>query len=445
MNLPTIEQGLLSSVTTLDDLRKIAEAKPRFKMYERVYELIVEYAAAHGTTAPESIIQTIEPEWTSLEGSFDYWYDKWIAGRRAFMLRNVLHQALNDTDKDEELVKPAAIIDSLQRAFGEIVASDVRDAYITDAMIAERYDKYTLRSQHFGSAGFQMWGIPTGIGAIDGSRQGWMPGELIGFYARPTVGKTWMLLREGVIAWLSGKRILLITPEMTPEQVALRTDALLAGHMGIPFSHSKVFAGDPSVQASYEQLASSVRNENRWYTVSDIGGREVRVSDTAALISRYKPDLVLIDGVSLLGNDQRSTQEWEKMKHVCYDLKRLTTVARVAMIVSHQAVNSRRGQRSNRDDGQGRGDDWVMPTLNDAAFGDAFVQAMSTVITMAPDRDSEFVRWYSIRKSRERNLEFKPRQALGWAVDRGQIVDLERCGEDITAITNELRSMGIIQ
>jgi hypothetical protein len=436
-----IEMGMINAISTEDHVEAIEEARPLFGHYEAAYIIARGYIRRFAAKPPLDVFKAQDEHWHETEGEFDYWFTEWLEARKFYATKKAMRDALESFEKTP--TSPNAAINSLIGSLQQIGVLDGVVIPATDAAIEDRYEKFKIRAQYHGKEGFRLWGIPTGISAIDASRQGWMPGELIGFYARPTVGKTWLLLREGVIAWMSGKRVLLISPEMPVSQIAYRIDALIAGQLGIPFSHQGAIAGNPELDQAYSDLATKIKGNERWWSVSDIDGRDVRVSDIANLAARYKPDLILVDGVSLLGDDQRASQEWEKMKHVCYDLKRFATTAEVAVICSHQATNSRRGQRGNRDVAQGRGDDWVMPTLNDAAFGDAFVQAMSTVFTMAPDAEVESIRWYSIRKTRERKMEARPRMAFGWDVDRGLIIDLGRHGDDLGAIHGELRAAGI--
>ena len=160
-------------------------------------------------------------------------------------------------------------------------------------------------------------------------------------------------------------------------------------------------------------------------------GRPIGIRDLKQLIGQFEPDMICIDGIMLMEDDKRG-EGWQKMENLAYGLKNLATAADLVIMVSHQAVNLSKGRRNPG--ALGRGDDFIMPTLNDASGGEGFGRACSTVFTMAPDQRSPYVRWFSLRKTRERQIEFKPRYALGWDVDRGNIVDLSRYGDDMLVI-----------
>lgn len=440
-SLPIIEMALINAAKSQEHFDAIEAAGPIFAHYDTAYATAKHYLETYTYPAPLDALRAIYEHWEATEGEFQYWFDMWIPARRIYAFRRAVGDAFKrfDENPDDADIVIRQFIENAQ----SIAASGSIDVHHTDELIEERYAKYKFRSERSQRSGFSLWGIPTGFTVIDSTRQGWMPGELVGFFSRPTVGKTWLLLRLGVIAWMSNRSVLLITPEMPAEQISYRLDALMAGHLGIPFSHKRALSGDPAIDAHYQALAERIRGNERWWTISDIGGRSLSVSDIASLTARFNPDLVLVDGVSLLSDDQRGKQEWERMKNVCYDLKRFATASKASVITSHQSVNSRRGSRSNRDAAQGRGDDWIMPSLNDSAYGDAFVQACSTIFTLAPDVDNPGIRWYSIRKTREREIPFEPRLAMGWDVDRGIIVDLGKWGSDIIQIQAALRSHGI--
>jgi len=67
---------------------------------------------------------------------------------------------------------------------------------------------------------------------------------------------------------------------------------------------------------------------------------------------------------------------------------------------------------------------------------------MSAVVSFAPDKDRGDIRWYSIRKMRERELEeLGQRYAMYWNVDAGRIVDLTQHGTDHTALRTALQQL----
>ena len=436
--LSTIEAGLVGSLTSADSLAEVQRAglsAEDFIVYGDVFRFLSTYLQQYQALPSRDQILARFPEWNPPQGDFRFWLDEKCRFTLAYRAQIAIKDALTAIEE-----RPETAIRELSVRLGDISLHTAGHIEATDATIGTRLERYQYRVEEFQrQKGQHIWGIPTGLRIIDETHQGWMPGELVGFYARPTVGKTWMLIRAGAIAWMyPSNRILFISPEMPANQIALRIDALLAGQLVYPFSHSKVYSGDPTMADKYQQLAGVVQQHERWFTVDSVGNRMPTVSDISALHKQLRPNLILIDGVSLLRDEQNAKSSWEQMRNICYGLKAFATTAQVAIIVSHQTVNTRRGHRGEMDVAQGRGDDWIMPSLNDAAFGDSFVQACSTIFTMCPDRDDPRIRWYSIRKTRERDIVFQPRLALAWNVDCGKIIDLGHLRQDMEAIRQQL-------
>ena len=434
----TLEAGLISSITSVERLTQVQIAGVQhsdFAVWHGVYGFILEYSAQYGGVPSPALIKSKWEEWSPPLGDFDYWLQEFVKRSTALKAEKLIRDAIADIEKN-----PNAAIPELISKLAGVQYLGNTHIVATDATIKDRLEKFRLRKQLYEeSNGNYLLGIPTGFSVIDQTRQGWMPGELIGFYARPTVGKTWMLVREAAVAWAAGYRVLLISPEVNVPFVSLRIDTFLGHYSGIPLSHSRIMSGDPSQEANYARLAEHVAQSERWWTVDSLNGKPLGLKDIRTFIKQLSPDLVCIDGVMLLHDDEGGKSSWEKMDNVCYGLKNLATAYDIAILMSHQSINSRKGQRSAGGAAQGRGDDWVMPTLNDAAGGEAFVRACTTIFTMCPDLTHANARWYSIRKSRERAFkEWKPRYCLLWDVDCGHIEDLSKYGEDMIVIEQML-------
>lgn len=382
----------------------------------------------------ELIKQKWGEEWQPPVGEFEYWLAEFIKHTAAFKAESIIRESIPGIEKF-----PDTAIPELITKLAAVQYSGNTHIVATDAGSNERFSKYLGRKQIWeDSGGSFLWGIPTGLDILDKTHQGWMDGELIGFYARPTVGKTWMLIREAVIAWANGYRVLLISPEVSAKHVALRIDVFMARAMGIVLSHKKIFEGHPDQAELYQKATQAIGQAERWWTVDSLQGRPLGLRDIRALAQQFEPDMILIDGIMLLEDDKRAREGWQKMDNLAYGLKNMATAMDLVIMVSHQAVNLSKGRRNTG--ALGRGDDFIMPTLNDASGGEGFARACTTVFTMCPDIKCPNLRWYSLRKTRERQIaDWKPRYAIGWDVDRGSVEDLSRYGEDMFVIEKILQ------
>lgn len=441
----TLEQGLLSAA--LQEPSKLAQLPLHgltiedFTDARDQLEFVLGYVEQYKCAPTHSILKQRYPNWAPPDGAFEYWVAQLRTHVQARRAQMAIRKALEHFDE------PAIAIPALALELSSISTVGVRNIMATDGAAAEHYQRYLHRQQLFLDGGpDHVVGIRTAFDCINQSHVGWLPGEMVGIIARPTVGKSWLLINEVANAWLQGYRVLFVSPEMPASQIALRIYAVLAHKLGIPFSHRMAYEGNPSIQPAFERLVSLLTESERWWTVDSInGGEALGVSDIRALQRQYQADVVGIDGISLLRNEQRAKQVWEEMRYNAYSLRTFATSTETVLLVSHQAVNAQKGVKDVSGAAgikatRGRGDDARMPTLNDAAHGEDFVRACSTIISLAPDQQRADIRWYSFRKTRERETPPVERMALHWDVDKGLIQDMGRFGENQGAILQAIKT-----
>lgn len=380
-----------------------------------VAEFVDDYRRRYKAFPAETTVAARVEGWAPVDGALDFWLDELRKATVARKAQAAMLEALEQFDEPESALAQLIVKLGTLRLMGAATVG------ATDSEILRRYERFEARAEAYEAAGGQAaLGLPTGFKPIAASGIGWMPGELIGVFARPATGKTWILAREAVEAWLAGYRVLFLSPEMPRQQLALRFDVLKAARLGIKLSHRMLTVGHPAMRAPYRELAEAVAQRGeRWWTVDSDEEGAFTLAKIEVYMQQLLPDIVFIDGASLIATKKR--EEWQAMKEVMYGLKALATAAGIPIMVSHQSVRRRVGAK---DVAGGRGDDWIMPSLADAAFGDAFVQAASTVITMCADRYRADVRWYSVRKVRDREPLPEPRYAMWVDFDHGRIEDL---------------------
>ena len=345
----------------------------------------------------------------------------------AQQVQDVLDRTIETHGED-----PAALIPNLVRELTALGGTLARATSYTDGRSIARLDEYAALAPQGGEGGM-MHGIPTGYSYFDATAQlGWLPGELIGIVARLYMGKSWLLIWHGVLAWLAGRRVLLLSPEMTRDEAEARFDAVLCGQRGVPVSVTELYRGYQPT-APQRALFAEVARRNDWITLTTEGGRPFSLSELPRAIRTHAPDLVLIDGLPLIrGEGGRGQQVWEQIKDLSYGLKDVATSAAVPIIVTHQA------NRAAKDTGK-------PPGLHEIGMGDAFAQACDKVLvmsTMAHEPDARRVTIQKFRKGRPLvggiRLYFDPEHGLlhevtdelpGRADGAGHIRDIDAPGE----------------
>lgn len=404
-----------------------------FQVYRDVFALLETHVLKYHSLPSDDEILGLQPEWRETTGSFDYWLDAFRNATGIYRAQALIYESYGKLQ--EEQGNSETIIGELADRLQSVVPQRIRNLRPTDSTIHDRLQRFYQRRDILVQNPDTVFGIRSGISLIDDSHMGWLPGDMVGVLARSGVGKTWFLIWQGVRAWIQGKRVLMISTEMPESQISIRTDAVMAGHIGIPISEKMLKAGHPSQEAAYEELAEVISRVGRWYTEdgSSLSG-SVGLSDIRRLVYQFQPDVILVDGISLLRYEGKSVQGWEQLKALSYDLKNYATAESLVVMVSHQVVRNPGG-------GKTRGSEFIMPNLNDVAYGDALVHACSTIIAMVADRENPLLRWYSVKKNRNGELDYISRLALGWLVDRGIIADLGRYRDDSDAVLDALRTL----
>lgn len=427
-----VEAGLLNAVnqSMANWLQVSSYATDDFSAHREIFQFIGQYLVQYGSLPSSSQINT-RFSWQPPVGDFAYWNTEM---KRYALARKVISAVQSGYS---QISDPHLALNTLLQNLSMIRASETTHIQSYDSGAVERLARFDFRTEYFWNNN-NMLGLPTGMAIIDNTGIGWTEGSLVGAYSRPGVGKTWWLMWEGIQAWKVGATVLAIVPEMPANELSIRIDTIMGNELGIPLDYNMLRRGDPAVRPNYSLLVQTLQQSQRWWMYDSLDQHAMGLGDIAALIRQHQPGIVLVDGVSLLRYEGRGAT-WEQMKDICYGLKALATIYSVPIIITHQATNSRRGQRGE-DDTQGRGDDFHMPNLNDAAYGDAIVQACSDIITFCAEPTNSNVNWYSIRKHRERGLADMPRR-MALAVDfgHGKIIDLSPLGYDVDRVSLESR------
>ena len=163
-----------------------------------------------------------------------------------------------------------------------------------------RLEEYKTRVDKRNRNGTSLMGIPTSFQSLNDYGVGWMPGELISMFARPTIGKTWMCVHSVATAIKAGFKTLFISTEMPAQSINMRLDVVLAYMMGYNLSHSSLRRGDKIDEEEYTKFLTHA-NQKSLLICDGISGKvSITIEDIATLLRQHKPEFVVIDGVYLL-------------------------------------------------------------------------------------------------------------------------------------------------
>lgn len=178
--------------------------------------------------------------------------------------------------------------------------------------------------------------IPTGLPELDEIIGGWNMGEeFVLLFARTGGLKTMLLLKHIVEAWRSGKRVGLLSPEMTPKKIGYRFDTLEAG-----FSNRALMRGFKA--DGYGQYINQLANGKHVplfvATPRDFDGSPTP-SKIRSWIKANNLDMVAIDGLKYMRDDRGGKYENERIRltNVSEDLMQVSQELEIPILTVNQA------------------------------------------------------------------------------------------------------------
>ena len=379
-----LEARLLASVPTIGHFQRLEElgiTETSFQVYGPMYRYIEQIVREHNHL----------PRLLDLKATFnvpehiqrkpqEY---EWLLGEFLKLTTVQRVQQVLDQTVEKYGEEPADLITALIRELTQLVLPNKRTGSISDQSANERMKSYAERIADEN----MVVGIPTGLRYFDSvHRLGWFRGELNGIVGRLYIGKSWMLIYHGAVAWLAGYRVLMLSPEMPKEEAEARLDCILFGLHGVDCDISELYRGyQPTPQQ--REVAAKMAERANWITLSSDDDRPFNIGEIPRFVRQFNPDIVLIDGLPLIAPTSRGSKLWEQIKDISYSLKNIAVGMNVVVLVTHQA---------NRD----AHNIAKPPELHEIAYGDAFGQACDRVIALSRSTQPQRLR-LTIQKFRK--------------------------------------------
>lgn len=196
--------------------------------------------------------------------------------------------------------------------------SNVRDLDVTDFEAAERhFASVKERSAAMGGSP----GIMTGFDAIDKAYPtGMAPGHLIVAIGWPGRGKTWFTSYLACKAWEQGFKPMIISLEMSPENMRDRIYTMLGSGL---FKASDFSKGDINIDDFRTWGQKKFTGKNSFVLVSNEGVGDVTPATVQGKIDQHKPDLVILDYHQLFNDTKKSNSEVERNRNISREFKLL--------------------------------------------------------------------------------------------------------------------------
>lgn len=344
LNKFDIERGLISKLVETKDINLIKDLQIKtmyfsgkhqkvFKYINDLYLSTGEFPTFRAITNKfndyefETYINKDADESVGTEESLRYWCDQ---------IRNkTKHNKLVDSaEKIVESLEDMKTEDaySVMKKTVMYIENEVEETSAVDITedTASRKLAYLERKKNKG-----MIGIPTGIDKLDYILKGLQLKQLITLIASTGVGKTWLEVIIGANAQLNNYSVLQFVTEMSEEQMRDRYEAVLMGLVVGDFNYNKFKSGSltEEQEEAYFNFLDNIMPRMDSLIIETATG----VSNMAAKIDQYQPDLVLVDGAYLMTDDEGSDQDWLRVAHITRGIKKLAKSKKIPIFINSQA------------------------------------------------------------------------------------------------------------
>ena len=298
-----------------------------FSSHRDIWEGLKSYYLKFKAVPDISVLQEkfkdFEPE--KVKGETAYYVDQLKNEYLASRVREILLGAGISLKNNAS----ARVIADMQKELSSLgkLTNNVRDVDLTDFKLAEQhFEAVKNRSDAMGGSP----GIMTGFKAIDYAYPtGMAPGHLIVMIGWPGRGKTWMSSYLACKAWEQGFKPMIISLEMTPENMRDRIYTMLGSGL---FKASDFSRGQIDISSFDDWATKKFANKNQFILVSNEGSGQVTPNTVQAKIDQHKPDLVILDYHQLFNDSSGAKSEVERNRNISRDFKLLAVRNNIPII-----------------------------------------------------------------------------------------------------------------
>lgn len=200
--------------------------------------------------------------------------------------------------------------------------------------------------------------------------------DYVVLYGRPKSMKSWVLAY--LIAWAFnlGKRFIIYTKEMTPDNIFMRTVACIAK---LPYQEFRLGRLSVEDEFNFHLVRKMVDQTKELNMAICLSGKDApEGGDTVpwlrSKVDMYKPDFVFIDGLYLMSDAKRSKKDHERVMNISRAIRDLTLDSHTPVIATLQA--------NRRAAGHERGE------LDEIAYSDAIGQDATIAMRVINEKGS---------------------------------------------------------
>lgn len=300
-----------------------------------IYDSIVKYYHRYGQVPDYELLQEKHRDLPDIDtsGSTEFYVDK---VRNQFINSQMRNIIAKNAGKSDELA-PSDILDRMTKELVTLSRESgvIRDVNITDVdnAVEDFEERKRLADERGGNPG-----IMTGIKYFDDKYPtGLAGGHLMVVIGWSGYGKSLFSTYLACKAWEQGYKPMIVSLEMSPEQVRDRVYTILASGM---FSNTGMARGDIDIDSFEAWGTKALEGRHDFVVVSSEGQEAVTPMMVQSKIDQYSPDLVILDYQQLFDSNDGNNSEVAKNKSISRDFKRLAVSNNLPVINLSQATQS---------------------------------------------------------------------------------------------------------
>ena len=400
-----VERLLLSSLEQPDQLvalrQKYNLTKNHFPFYADEAEFIWDYITEYSAPPSSALMEVKYPDFDlAPRQDFDYIskaYSDVVLSRTANIIFYKAQELLDESPRDAY----PFVLSSLQNLMQvEDEHHAVMDAKKPEDRLA------SFRARRNGAVGDNRF--LSGIDELDAFPLTFRRGQMIGILADTKAGKSWFALKMAVSIYLQGKKVTVLSPEFSLEELEMRSDVLMSRQLGFDLSYSGLDIGQASLEEEYEKFVKAWSDESRkdWKIMNTGLSGDLTPSEIVNIVAQDRPDVLVIDGIYQLSSETKGLASWERIKEQSNAIKNLAVTQHILVIVTNQ---------SNRE-----GPQFGPPEPRHTAYGYDFTRYLDVLISIGRNERSDMVRELAVplrRSGKEIDVAF----SVAFDPDKGVI------------------------
>jgi replicative DNA helicase len=330
-----VERALVSKIVQEQDIAPVVTRSITSEFFvdpenRRVFQTLIRHQSEYGQVPTLGAIRLDFPEYrfVRVDDSMDLLIDKIREAHSLSILETGLSQGVDAFDKRDTAAALAALHSTISKISADVPNS--RDTNIVETG-QERLAHYLSLRDLDGA----LLGIPTGFSTLDKATQGFQPEQLNFFVGPPKSGKTTLMLLSSIAVHLYGLRPLLMTFEMSEQEMTARMDAFRSG-----ISHERLRSGSLKKE-EWDRLERYLHQLESMpdYWMSADSNSATTLSGIAAKVDQYKPDILFIDGMYMLIDEQTGEQNTpQALTNITRGMKRMAQNKRIPVNASTQVL-----------------------------------------------------------------------------------------------------------